>query len=54
MTKKETEQAKAVLLLVATNVALARKKKVFKDGAGEFMFIVANTIEEWEKMKRSK
>lgn len=52
-TAKEIEASKQVLLLVAVNVALARKKGIFKDSVGEFMFTVANTIEEWEKLKRS-
>ena len=53
-TEKQKEAAKKVLLQVATNLTYARTHKLIDDETSEFMFIVANTIEEWEKIRSEK
>lgn len=52
ITKKQKENAKKVLLQVAVNYTYARTRKLIDDKTSGFMFIVANTIEEWEKINK--
>ena len=51
ITKKQKENAKKVLFQVAINLSFARANGMIKDEIDEFMFIVANSIEEWEKIR---
>jgi len=54
ITKKQKENAKKVVLQVAMNLSYARTNKLVDNETDEFMFIVANTIEEWEKIRGEK
>lgn len=54
ITKKQKENAKKVVLQVAMNLSQDRTHKLVDDETSEFMFIVANTIEEWEKIRGEK
>lgn len=49
--KNNLKNAKKVCIQVAELLATARKGKALETEADEFMFIVAATITEWEKIR---
>ncbi len=51
--KLNLENAKKVAIQVAELLAAARKGNALQNETDEFMFIVAGTITEWEKLKNS-
>ena len=51
--KLNLENAKKVAIQVAELLATARKGNALQNETDEFMFIVAGTITEWEKLKNS-
>lgn len=49
--KLNLKNAKKVVIQVAALLAAARKGNALQNETDEFMFIVASTITEWEKIR---